>query len=300
MQQWSCPEIEDIISKQTCSLNVSPTAISLTLQKIYGSDLIYAILANTLFACLSKKIFLEYNEKFGTCSIKGIVTNIQTCSPQSVWELNVILSDIIEYDQVVKHGSILVINHAQRFVEYFEPNGSVSWTLPCGTILQEWAMRQYPTYSFISPNDFCPIGLQQVTKQDTCWLWSLFYFYLRVKCPSTNPQTIINNLLNRGPLEISNLLIKFACFIKTFAGEHKIGTVYSFYKEAKDQIVKIAINAGDKHYAHYLDSFIRTIDTMYLSGEVNTLVTTILAYKELVKKMDPALVERVRNMTFID
>lgn len=300
VEQMSCPAIEEI-SNQTCSTNVNPTAISLMLQKTYGSDLVYAILAKQLAVCLSRKIFLEYIEGTNGCSIEHIETRKQSdaCS-QSDWELNVLLTDIIEGNEVVKHGSILIINHAQRFIEYFEPNGAVSWTEPCGAILVAWAQKQYPGYVFIMPEDFCPIGPQSVTGQDTCWLWSLLYFYLRIKCPSASPRILIDKLLSRGPLELSNLLIRFGCYIKGFAGDHKLGTAYAFYKEAKTKVVQLLETAAYKEDAPIIYAFSDKIDSSYLSGDVKDMISTVFSNKKLVSRMDKAMVEKVRNMIFLD
>ena len=273
-----CPTIYEVMAQSCPMTGVKAEDLSGTLQRTYGTELVYAVLSKELGVCLSTVLHLNYQKRNNSCRLFDEEI-IKTCPPTDNWEINILLSRIDEG----YHISILLINHKLMQVEYFEPNGSASWTFACGKTLREWAQQHYKDYFFIFPEDVCPVGPQAVLGEGTCWLWSSLYFYLRVRCPDADPGILIESLLTMEKSELNDLVTRFGCYLMETGNKLHLDVVTPLYFSAQ-KILRNDI------FDPTIAEFSQRLERYYLTAQLKALTNTILSSDELVFQIDPQLI----------
>jgi hypothetical protein len=125
------------------------------------------------------------------------------------------------------HANALIIDHHEKTIEYFEPNGSiVSWYPAVVDFLYD-EIKHHPEYQLIDPSEFCPGGLgpQVISKQPICRTFATFYMVARLHQPELPLEDFIDELIyGLGDLtfeqitnRITELMHRFMCYEYDYA-----------------------------------------------------------------------------------
>lgn len=108
----------------------------------------------------------------------------------------------------IGHKSLLLINHIQKEIEFFDSTGVslvyYDFEIPLKTELT----NRFPEYRFVELQEFCPlIGPQQ--NNNTCALWTLLYQKLRIEFPNLNRRNLVQEMFNQP----NKLIFGFHCYL---------------------------------------------------------------------------------------
>lgn len=288
MDLFTHPEISPLI----CSLittecpipGINAEDLSITLQKSFGTELVYSVLSKELGITLHHVLHLNYLQKDRSARLfseeeinKSVTTD---------WEVNIILSNIDK----MNHISILLVNSKFKIVEYFEPNGSTHWTLACGNVLSKWAQAHYDDYLFIYPEEVCPTGAQSILGQGTCWLWSSLYFYLRIQCPTIDPSVLNESLITLNKDDLNMLITNFGCYLLEISKTLNLDIITPLYFKSQKILRADIFDPAVANFSKYLEN-------LYLNANLDVLSQVILSSDDLVPQLmnkDSELVERAQ------
>ena len=127
------------------------------------------------------------------------------------------------------HYSLLLVDHADRTVEYFEPNGSgAGWVVPVAPVLRAYIERRWPEikrdgYDVHDPEDFCPrVSIQGLSQTSTCAYWSTLWAVLRLACPGVPRQVLVEDMVSHGKDWLVDLMQEWHCFVTDYSRRHRI------------------------------------------------------------------------------
>ena len=295
MDLFTHPEIAPLI----CSLittecpipGINAEDLSVTLQKAFGTELVYSVLSKELNVTLHHVLHLNYLSKDRSCPTRGASARLFSeeeinKSGSTDWEINIILSNIDK----MNHISVLLVNSKLKIVEYFEPNGSTHWTLACGNVLAKWSSSHYDDYLFIYPEEVCPTGAQSILGQGTCWLWSSLYFYLRIQCPTIDPSVLNESLITMDKDDLDMLITKFGCYLLEISKTLNLDVITPLYFKSQKILRTDMFDPTVADFSKYLEN-------LYLNANLDTLSQIILSSDEIVPQLmdkDPELIQRAQ------
>ena len=136
------------------------------------------------------------------------------------------------------HYTVVLVDYRNRTLEYFEPNGSgVEWLTPVVPVLRGMLEKTFPGWRFVDPADFCPeISVQSLTETATCAYWSSLWGLLRVACPGTSREGLLDVLVGKGKRWLNELLRRFHCYMWTYAQDHRILAAGELLENSQDYV----------------------------------------------------------------
>lgn len=280
-----CPSIYELLAQKCTVKGLSGEEISIKIQNEYGGDAVYSVLAKQLGVCLSKIVYLKLDQEKYLCDIY-YEDILRVCKPTENWELIVITIDIEDE----AHANTLLINHKLRIVEHFDPFGSES-IIYCDKSIRKWIKEYYNNYFIVKPEDICPVGPQNVLGGGTCYMWSLLYFYLRLRCSKTDPSVLTEALLSLPRQELIDLLVRFGCYIIEIGDKLQLGMVKSLYYISRNILIENEFNSTAMNLVDQLERY-------YTSAETIKLLRTILSSNMLMSKLEPynhTLIEKAKK-----
>ncbi len=127
------------------------------------------------------------------------------------------------------HLTALVVDHATRQINYFEPNGQVAQWLPVVNRRLLITMKEmYPDYNLTGTLvQECPRrGIQYYAEDSRCANWSMLYLYLRINCPFATSKELESFAGDLDDDELQQLMTGWMCFMWGYAASHGLITRY--------------------------------------------------------------------------
>ena len=97
------------------------------------------------------------------------------------------------------HAMSLVVDHDNKEIELFEPNGAdIRWEPIVFEGLRQYfkEKKYWENYTWTNTSEYCPRGDLQT--RPMCALYSLLWFYLRSQCSNLRRQTLTHYLIEGG------------------------------------------------------------------------------------------------------
>ena len=270
---------------------ILPEIISSILQR-HGKFQLFFVAAHENKACMADVLVvalkIHTDTKTVTCEIKTqslnplVASETERCSPDIPF--HVVLLEMLIYEETKGkpleirnlHTALLLVDNKSKEFEFYEPEGSKPIQEACGPLVREWVAKRYPDYRFLPGGEMCPVGLQSVGRGGTCWLWTLFYFYGRVRCDKKQLKLDLNRLVLLGPNVLNSVLFKFGC--------HILSLVHSKHLDIAQEALSWYDTETQSHLQKFKDQktwkefqkerFV--IQYLYLTGRVREELKTIL------------------------
>ncbi|CAH6420366.1 Hypothetical protein UVM_LOCUS129 [uncultured virus] len=115
-----------------------------------------------------------------------------------------------------RHALALIVDHARRTAEFFNPIGALQ---PEDEAVQELVetqlARDLPDYRMVHQLAFCPhLGPQSIEASGSCASWSLLYAFLRIEQPALEPEAVFQEMLaDATPAKLRRLVEGFGCWV---------------------------------------------------------------------------------------
>lgn len=165
--------------------------------------------------------------------------------------------------KVYAHSTLLLVNRKTGTTEYFDPFGTgKSWNEPIMVVIKS-LLEGDPEFKglfFLPPEEICPyLGPQAITRDEYCSHWTLLYAILRLMCPETLPNVLLDYLLGQGTQYVVTLLNYFTCWMSEYA--KNTGII-----EVTDKLDKIWRKVDDEVYQYAYDLAVNQLD---IQGALN-------------------------------
>lgn len=137
------------------------------------------------------------------------------------------------------HSTSVIIDIQNETIQYFEPNGpDVSWHEPISKFMEKELTNDYPNYSFIPTEEFCPLrGPQRISGLPTCAAFTLFFLWSRIVDPDLESEVLVNELVKYDRDRLQTLIVKFICHLHHYAQYLNLFQLREIY-DSLDIIVK--------------------------------------------------------------
>lgn len=147
------------------------------------------------------------------------------------------------------HMNILLIEPAQRTIEWFEPHGSGGKYIPVmrANVLKFFESNAvlFPNYKLVDPLEYCPLlGWQAISGDAMCRNWSSLYVTLRLLCSHVPRFVLVRHLLH-STHQTQELLRRWGCFMLQYATKEGITAVIDQQYRIKD-LFKNVKNVDDQ------------------------------------------------------
>lgn len=116
------------------------------------------------------------------------------------------------------HASSLLVDHANKTVEYFDPHGALAawndvvWPALIRAIQDQDKRLTY--YQPVPPWSTCPLeGMQIIYNKPYCEWFSGVYEYLRLACPDVSAFTLQTHLVAMGRKQLKKLIQGWVCYL---------------------------------------------------------------------------------------
>lgn len=196
------------------------------------------------------------------------------------------------------HTSLLLVDNKDQTIDFYDPNqDEVIHSLCTKSILS--LFPEFKAYEVNDAEETCMFPLQRVASSATggsCWLWSLFYFAVRLNCGAEAANALTQVATRReSATMIIQFLLQFACYVKTLVDTlflEDMVSLWKLYKEA-DQKRRVNSIGGD---SIKMNVAIRALRGLYFQGEIAPFLAAI--QKSLVFRDTPSLqlaVERIED-----
>lgn len=285
----SCVPI-NLLQRYKCDITNSET-LSYNVQHKYGPFFIWFVLAAHFGVCAKEKIKIEIDFRSGNGKCTFHFYPIDRQCPDHV-RYDVIPVIIEGYwgplESPSVHANVILIDHQEEVVEIFEPHSTIYQTASCYKEIIENFKITYPGYLILSPEITCPIGLQTLEHKNTCFLWTLFYFFLRIHCSHLGRIQLINSIADLHVVKptrsilswfqsdinpISNIIRGFGCYVKQLLDDLALGPFAHYHFQTTAKLFK-----HNKELVKELHKFHETLD---LNNYIKLLKSNNLYTSEL-------------------
>lgn len=161
----------------------------------------------------------------------------------------------------VGHSTVLLIEHAAHYAEYFEPYGSPAWSGVVEPVIKSFIQDVNPRITLETAVTLCPrIGIQALTRDERCHLWTLLYIYLRLECPKLEPQTLQRRLIEKGRVYLKELMQAWLCYLWL--------RVQDRFEKELSFVKREFANVGEARADAHLDTIEKEIKEAYSRNEI--------------------------------
>lgn len=159
-----------------------------------------------------------------------------------------------EYGLTVSDGHQLVgiLDHEEQTFRLYDPTGSHSNYAHLLPVMGDFILRKWnldKSYHVSPLEEHCPrIGMQTITRDNFCVLWSLLIIYLVMAC-QTSDHAVIHLLSKWSPTKLTRLLEGFHCYVWEYLHFTDIPRLDHILKThpqmQKDTALRVAFYNGD-------------------------------------------------------
>ena len=286
VERSSSKEVLNLINYE-CNPNI-PKISELYLLCWYTRPLLLNILTKETKFCLDESVELEISIDKGD-QIDGrylsgweLLEGKSKCKKIN-YEIIPIKSIHIHYESENKyeigHLTTLIIDHINKEIEYFEPNGpNTSWLAVIENMLIQELKIGYPDYKFIRSYDIC---LKSIQSGPLCAMYTMLYIWLRVKEPWRKRERIAKSMLLNGQKGATFLVYKLMCVFYDMIQKYQLQNIQDRYNK-----IKFLINQSGL----ILDSEkLKQIDNLYFNLDLQGLRKVyfdLLKHKEKYSEFD--------------
>lgn len=190
-----------------------------------NKQLLLRFLLNDFESCIENTIQIRIksnssNLKNANFKVDKVNTSLVRCNntkqPITIYPVQIIFVNLRSPNttQPLSHSNVVIVNHATKEIEHFEPNGSASWLDSIQTQLKLIFLNKNPGYMYINALSYCPhVGPQAISETGWCIAFTFLYLLIRLKEPELPRTLIIDDISRGGKDKINQILTKFICFL---------------------------------------------------------------------------------------
>ena len=255
-----------------------------------------------------KKVIYE-NEDYSTL-LKVINEGIIRCKKNKKIPVMKMLIIILNRNnrRIGAHSNMLMFNWKRREIERYEPHGLFNLDENVNNEINQYIIDNLVNklnnkykykFKFVSPDESCPIGLQNIVRRSNvkifglksgyCSVFSSFYTVLRLRYPILSQSQLlstVDNMMKSNPDTIKKFIVNFSKFLENYMKKWGVFSDFQRFNKIKtsrnrklyEEAVMLSKKLEKVINKHYMEEFDKFTD-----GKDETL--SKILNKEEIKEM---------------